>query len=325
MHSSSSSGAIAINVWPTLPWRGGRFRGGTLLLGLALLVRCLAGPPRTAAGVLVVTSYRAPAYEEAVEGLRDVLARARIATREVALDRQGAAGELVRELAGKPAMVVAVGSPAVRAVVALDPEPPVLATMVLAAPDAAGRPPAAALTLEVPPEVVLRRLRQLYPSRTRVAVLRGPALSDADAAAVRTHARELGFAVRFIDCPGAKQLLEALASLSGGADWVWCFPDSALYAGPLVSELILASVRRGLPLIGFSEGMVRAGALIGFFPDYCDVGRQTAEAVVRALEGEPPAPRQRPRKFRTAVNERVMRVLGLEPARGSLTGVEIVR
>jgi putative ABC transport system substrate-binding protein len=296
-----------------------------LALVLVLLTRSLAGPPRPGAGVLVVTSPLARDYVEAVEGLRELLTAAGVASAEVALGARESRSRLASALAGKPDLVVAVGSQAVEAVAMLDAEVPVVATMVLAAANGAGKRPAAAITLEVPPEAVLRRLKQLYPARRRIAVLRGPALSDAAVAAIRAQARELDFKVRFVDCPGPKQLLEALGPLRGQADFLWCFPDSALYAGPVVSQLILDSIRLDLPLIGFSEGMVRAGALIGFFPDYRDVGRQTAEAVLRMLDGNPVPLQQHPRKTRVAVNERARRVLGLEHARGAETGLEIVR
>jgi ABC-type uncharacterized transport system substrate-binding protein len=314
------------NGWLDIPVRGG-VHGWVLLLALVLFTRSLAGPARSGAGVVVVISNRAAAYQEAVEALRSVLAGAGVGSIEVTLDRGNAAPQLLRALEGKPELLVAVGSPAAEAVGALDSSLPVVATMVLGEVRHAleGKQPAATIALDLPPDLVLSRLKQLYPKKTRIAVARGPGLSDATVAAIRAQARELGYEVQILECPGPKQLLEGLGPLRGHADFLWCFPDSALYAGPVVSELILRSIRVGLPLIGFSEGMVRAGALIGFYPDYGDVGRQTAEAVLRMLQGDPLPARHGPRKFRGAVNERVMRVLGLEPARGGAGGLEVVR
>jgi ABC-type uncharacterized transport system substrate-binding protein len=74
-----------------------------------------------------------------------------------------------------------------------------------------------------------------------------------------------------------------------------------------------------LPLVGFSTGFVRAGALAGFQPDYREIGIQAAESALRFLEGAPLKARQEARVVRTIVNERAMRIFGIDlriPKRG---------
>ena len=75
-------------------------------------------------------------------------------------------------------------------------------------------------------------------------------------------------------------------------------------------------------MIGFSEGFVRAGATIGFYPDYADIGVQTAEAVKRYLSDQGASKLEAPRKIRLAVNERVLRILGID--RPNLTSDALV-
>ena len=65
-------------------------------------------------------------------------------------------------------------------------------------------------------------------------------------------------------------------------------------------------------MIGFSEGFVRAGATVGFYPDYADIGVQTAETVKRYLANQEVSRGEAPRKIRMAVNDRVLRILGIE-------------
>jgi ABC-type uncharacterized transport system substrate-binding protein len=66
-------------------------------------------------------------------------------------------------------------------------------------------------------------------------------------------------------------------------------------------------------LVGFSAAFVRAGAAAGVFPDYADVGRQSAEFSLRLLRGDDRgAETESPRKFQVAVNQRVERLLGVE-------------
>ena len=276
--------------------------------------------------VLVVSSSRPPAYRAAVEGLESALNGTGVRLVEVAVD-QPAGVELPGQLARRPALVVAVGSAAVEAVSSIEHDRPVVATMVLA--PAAATPEAgkvaATITLDVPPATVLERLKGMYPERKRIAVVRGPALTAASVAEIQAQARKHGYEVQVLEVAGPKDLLEAVGPLRERFDFVWCLPDNTLYHGPVVPALILAAIRQGLPLIGFSEGMVRAGALVGFYPDYWDVGVQTGETVLRRLEGRPVAARQRPRTVKTAVNERVSRVLGARFAPGNSAELEIVR
>ena len=81
-----------------------------------------------------------------------------------------------------------------------------------------------------------------------------------------------------VDCRSPKELLDQFAALEDSYELVWCLPDSTLYQPATVTPLILSSIRRKLPVIGFSLGFVNAGALAGFYPDYRDLGAQTAEA-----------------------------------------------
>jgi len=53
---------------------------------------------------------------------------------------------------------------------------------------------------------------------------------------------------------------------------------------------------------------------MGVYPDFREVGTQTAEAVRNYLAGRTLPVLESPRVFRVAVNQRVQRLLGLEPS-----------
>lgn len=95
-------------------------------------------------------------------------------------------------------------------------------------------------------------------------------------------------------------------------DFVLCLPDSTLYNSTTAKPLILASLNNRVPIVGFSANFVRAGAAIGVYPDFRDVGVQTGEIAQRGLAGQAIAADEGPRKVTVAVNQRVVRLLGLE-------------
>jgi len=92
---------------------------------------------------------------------------------------------------------------------------------------------------------------------------------------------------------------------------VWCPPDSSLFNSTTLKPLIAQSLRHRLPIVGFSSGFVRAGAVAGAFPDFRDVGEQTAELAGRFLSGQPIPANERPRKLRIGINLHVARLFGV--------------
>ncbi|MBL8176613.1 MAG: hypothetical protein JNK48_18195 [Bryobacterales bacterium] len=274
--------------------------------------------PSATRGVLAVSGSRIPAYAEAIEGLRAGCTGCDF--RVLLLDQLGKGEQLCLLLNKAHAgVVVGVGSAALQALRGCVPLPPLVATMILTPPGSArgqvGRVEAT-VTLDVPPETVLQRMRRLYPERKRMALVRGPALGEGAAAEIRSSAQRLGISLDILPCASPKDLLDSVEFLSQAYDFLWCLPDADLYQGPAVPALVLSAMRRRMPVVAFSEGMVRAGALIGFYPDYRDIGVQTAEIVIRRIDGLPAPARQGPRKVKTAVNERVARALGIEAAAG---------
>jgi ABC-type uncharacterized transport system substrate-binding protein len=219
--------------------------------------------------------------------------------------------------AATPRVAVAFGSRAFDALASADPGVPLLVTMVLAN-EAAGRAKAQRLisivSLSVNPASVLAQMRNAFPGRNKLALLLSP-----HSASLRSElsalAQRFGYVLEIIECAGPLQVLEALRELRGRVDFVWCLPDNNLFPSAAIPPIILASIQNRLPLIGFSEGFVRAGAAVGFFPDYADIGTQTAETVKRFLANQEISPVEAPRKTRMAVNDRVLRVLGVERPR----------
>ena len=226
---------------------------------------------------------------------------------------------LARPLAAKqPRAVIAIGTEAKTAVAGYAGNTPVIATMILlsdsekAVSDKA-QPPrlAGCVSLDLSVTAVCREWKQLVPGKTRVGIIRNPRKNGPLAAAVDAQASSAGCSARIVECSRPEDLLAAFLSLKNQVDFVWCMPDSALYTSATVKPLLMASLEQRLPLVGFSESFVRAGATMGVYPDFLDVGRQTAEVARKWLAGEPFASAQMPRMVRVAFNHRVARLMGL--------------
>ncbi|HYL74951.1 MAG TPA: ABC transporter substrate binding protein [Bryobacteraceae bacterium] len=265
--------------------------------------------------ITVVYSSEAQPYMEALDGLRYALPNSHFAA--VDLHSSNFRAQLANSVeASSNGLIVTIGRDALEAVGARKGDMPLLATMIMQSELAGKQHVTEAVRLDIPLAGILGELRAMFPHKNRVAVLRNPALpGQVDAAAV-SRARQQGFAVQVIDAAGPEESLRVLRYLKGRADFAVCLPDSALYNSATVKALILASLESQLPIVGFSQSFVRAGAAIGVYPDFRDIGLQTGEIAQKHLAGQAATPVDGPRKLVVGVNPRVMRLLGLEYREG---------
>jgi ABC-type uncharacterized transport system substrate-binding protein len=288
-----------------------------LVLPLLSLALHWAAPAAAAVdGIIVVTSSEVPAYQEALAGFKETVKAGRqVAVVDLAgsADAAAVAGQLNR---ANPSLVVVQGATALKALTGAALAVPVLSAMVLGPPSGAERSAArvvGTVSLEVPLGALLAELKRIFPGQSRLGILRGPSGGTASEAPLAAQAAEHGFTLRVVDCPSPKELLDVFLSLKQHCDFVWCLPDIGLYSSATVKPLIMASLQNKLAIIGFSESFVRAGAAAGIYPDFRELGRQTGAAAEKYLAGQNLAARQQPAKFKVALNERVLRMIGLRP------------
>ncbi len=270
--------------------------------------------------VLVLTSARGDAYGAALAGLRTSLTG--YAGEIDVVDLSDApTGAIVQERADRmrPDAVIAFGTRALGAAASLPQHFPVVATMMFRSESAAElagpqnrRGQRASISLDLPLSNLLGELKRLLPSKTRAGMIRNPNRPGPSDAALRAEAKQAGYTLVIRDCDRTDDLLRTFISFRDEVDFVWCPPESTLFNGATIKPLVLASIRSGLPIVGFSENFVRAGATVGVYPDYEDIGRQTGEVTRLLLDrNSEQALAVSPRVWRVALNGRVAQILGL--------------
>jgi ABC-type uncharacterized transport system substrate-binding protein len=154
---------------------------------------------------------------------------------------------------------------------------------------------------------VVTALKTAFPEVSRIGVIRSRPLGSREETGMTRNARLL---VRNAICSSPAELLPALRDLRGHVDFVVCLPDAALYNRTTVEPLIRASLEHRLPLVGFSGSFVRAGAAAGVYPDFGDVGRQTAALALHCLSDQSQCREEAPLRTTLAINQRVLRLFG---------------
>lgn len=216
-------------------------------------------------------------------------------------------------------LVVAVGMKALE-LAAAQSITPVLAVMVpetgyqdlLASPS---RPISAksisAIYISQPWERQFDFLQAALPGRRKIGLLYSP---DArlDVQALSQLAAKRGRSLVARPVPSAEGLFFSLEDVLAHGDLLLATPDSAIYSGSTIRNILLSSYRRGVPLVGLSQAYVNAGALCAVFSTSEQIAGQTAATVsLYARTRRLPDP-QFPEDFTVGVNRQVARSLGIE-------------
>jgi len=283
-------------------------------VGWLCAARGASHPPPAGEQVLVVTSSGVSAYDEVLEGLRKNLNPATVYV--VDLRQDGAQSLLNEALRGKAVRaIVTIGADAAEATVPRRGSTALIAAAItpnLLPKDVVGRGRTVSIIpVHVPLPTLLENVKRVFPKKPRLGMIYNPAVPEATPETLKAAAEAAGFKARIAECSGPAQLLQILQSLKDQVDVLLCFPDATLYNSATIKPLVLASLRFRLPLVGFSESFVRAGAAFGIYPNFHEIGGQSAALVQKALNGQAASRIEETRKFKMAVNQNITRLLGL--------------
>lgn len=241
--------------------------------------------------LVVVSSGDAPAYQQALAGIRKL-------------------GYPVDALkAGTDGAVVTLGAKATALVARAAPTIPVVNCMVLGS-DAKAPPGTTIVPLELPVETRIHWLRRLLPKAHNVGILFDPAQNARRAEDGAAALKRAGYTPVLEPVTAPAALPTALTRLTNTVDVLHAIPDTTVFAPEHSRALLLFSFRNRIPLAGPSEGWVKAGALYAVDWDYADLGRYCGSLALRppppaSPSGRaPPPPPIAPARTRVVVNLR---------------------
>ncbi len=142
-------------------------------------------------------------------------------------------------------------------------------------------------SLDIPTDVQFNCFKKIVPTIKRVGVL----YTD-NTASLIPHARivagQLNLELIAMRVDSEKDLPETLDSLALMVDGIWSVADANLFGPKSTRYILLNTVRKGIPFMGFSRHVVESGALFALDFDYKAVGIQAGNIVNRVLAGESP-------------------------------------
>lgn len=274
-----------------------------------------------AGGIAVVMSQDLLPYREALEGIRDITG-GDLAVFDLKADSEGEEGVLRRLQAADPELVIAIGARAAQVARGGLHGVPTLFCMVLGA-DLSGLagPSITGVALEVPVDLQIAGFRRVFPSLSRLGLLYDPEKSAALVGRVRQATETAGIALVAESVSWPAQVPAAFRRVAARADGIWIIPDSTVVSRESVNFILRQSVEHRIPVMVFSEPMVRAGGLVCFAAENREIGRQTGELALRVLRSgrKPLPPVEPPRGPRLVVNLKAAQAMGIEIPREVLS------
>jgi len=280
---------------------------------IVLLLLCLivqAASPAWAKGqrIWVALSGAEAPYLEAVRALREGLSEHDVAVKPWS--------EFVTDPSPPPRAIIALGVEAMDRMVesAVWPKVPVVALLVPRASleDLAdnNRGRLTGIYFDQPFARQMQFLRLAMPDKRRIGILLGPG-SGRYQGEIRQAVKRAGLDDAIELVADKDDLSRGLRAVLAKADVLLAVPDTAVHNNYSAHHVLLASYRRGVPLVGYSGSFVKAGAAAALVSTPEQIGRQGADLVARLLAGgDLPEPRA-PEAFEVMVNDRVSRSLDL--------------
>jgi putative tryptophan/tyrosine transport system substrate-binding protein len=232
-----------------------------------------------AAEVIVVGDTQLKLVTDVVSGIRKTM-RASIASYSTA-DVKGNLNRIVKKEQAR--VVIALGREALNETQDLSIDIPVIYGLILT-PPGINRPNTTGIYMAAPVREYASLVKEYLPSINRVAVIGSRDQLDI-LDGVNWEPYSVKSPVEFVET--VKQLNNTNAIL--------ILPNVSILIPSAMEETYLQSFRKGIPLLGISEGQVRDGALLALVVDLVSLGRSIgdyASAVIYGtrIEELPPAP-----------------------------------
>jgi ABC-type uncharacterized transport system substrate-binding protein len=291
-----------------------------LLFYTASPVYALSPDDSRQADVTIVLSEKSGSYEEFGNALDTLLSGRRAPHRVI-----GSAEPIPAS-----GLVVGVGMKAATAVAASD-APSVLNVLITKAsqskllrdfPRRAGSHTFSAIYLDQPIYRQAGLIAAILPGKRNVGLLYST--PPKELAQIRQALNAHGLTSHEQAVDPALPLSKALEDLLlGGSEVLLALPDAAVYNDSTIRNILLATYRSGVPLIGFSPGYVKAGALCAVFSTPAQIAAQAAALILQFGDTHTLPATQYPLEFEVMVNEQVARSLGLQVKSASVLHDEI--
>lgn len=273
--------------------------------------------------IQVIKSGEVKAYEEAYSGFQKVIRESikDVQFHEHVLKSESDESEtILKQIESSSSLILTIGTEATKFVSTRIKDRPVIFCMVL---DPIGSGFVESLTssgnnltgssLDIPVKVQMEKFKLLVPELKSLGVLYTSETEDKVKKA-EAVAKSSGVNLVSVKISSEKEIPRSLEWLKEQTQGLWSVPDGTIFSSSSTGQLLLFTLRNGIPFMGLSSVYVRAGALFSLDCDYVDIGKQAGETALLILNGKQPSevPITTPRKMSLSINQKTAERIGIE-------------
>lgn len=167
-----------------------------------------------------------------------------------------------------------------------------------------------AIFLNQPIERQIDLLQAALPERKKVGLLHSPEI-NVDLDEVRSILVRHGMTLISRNSYSTDALHKDLEFVLDKSDVLLVIPDNAIYNSNTLRNILLQSYRKDVPLVGYSQALVKSGALCAAYSSPEQIATQASAMVSQFFKhGTLPIPQQ-PQFFSIAVNSDVAKSMGI--------------
>ncbi|MCI5208755.1 MAG: hypothetical protein D3910_08165 [Candidatus Electrothrix sp. ATG2] len=173
-----------------------------------------------------------------------------------------------------PDLILALGGQALK-VALLVPDIPVVHLLVIHPETSIDKKrPVTGVSLSVPPKVQLDEMTRYFPEVTRIGLVYDPKRSSKIVAQLDSVRPDLEFIA--LATENIAEVPELIHSLRGRVDLLWMLPDLTTTNHITIQSYAIFSIKNKIPLLTFSQKLLKHGATIAVTFDTDEMARQAA-------------------------------------------------
>jgi len=213
-----------------------------------------------------------------------------------------------------PDLIFSLGGESTEAALRNTSKIPVVATMILKKSSYLRTGNLTGVYLNFPLTIQFEWLKKFFPEQRKIAIFYNPAENSGLIQEAKKIAEQQRLDLISIPVETPKELPDALDQLRNNIEILLAIPDEVAMSTKTAKEVLLASFRNRVPLIGLSDNWVKSGAFYSLSWDYDDLGRQCAIQADKLLKGVPiqNVPIEFPRKTTYSINAKIAEHMNME-------------
>jgi putative ABC transport system substrate-binding protein len=266
--------------------------------------------------LIVATSHEEP-YRLAIEGFKSQLSASYpIDFTEIYHNETANTGAALEKSikTQKPDLIFSLGGEATDTALKTTSSIPIVATMILKNAYFKQAQNVTGVYLNYPLSIQFQWLKKFFPDQKKIAIFFNHEENANTIQEALKLAKQQGLELMPIAVESPKELPSALDRLKNNVEVLLAIPDEVAMSAKTVKEVLLASFRNRVPLIGLSDNWVKSGALYALSWDYEDLGRQCALQSDKLLKGAnvQSIPLEYPRKTAYSINVKIAEHMNMD-------------